>query len=79
VSDADQTELDLAAAEEAEGREALLVALDAFEGPLHLLLELTRARKVDATKVSIGELADQYLASSPKRTPRIWRSRATIW
>ena len=62
MSDADQTELDLAAAEEAEGRDALLVALDAFEGPLHLLLELTRARKVDATKVSIGELADQYLA-----------------
>lgn len=62
MSDADQTELDLAAAEEAEGRDALLVALDAFEGPLHLLLELTRARKVDATKVSIGDLADQYLA-----------------
>jgi segregation and condensation protein A len=62
VSDADQTELDLAAAEEAEGRDALLVALDAFEGPLHLLLELARAHKVDAAKISIGELADQYLA-----------------
>ena len=62
MSDADQTELDLAAAEEAEGRDALVLALDAFEGPLHLLLELTRAHKVDATKVSIGELADQYLA-----------------
>lgn len=62
MSDTDQTDLDLGAAEEAEGREALLVALDAFEGPLHLLLELARAHKLDATKVSIGELADQYLA-----------------
>jgi len=62
MSDADQTELNLAAAEEAEGREALLVALDAFEGPLHLLLELARAHKVDLAKISIGEIADQYLA-----------------
>lgn len=62
MSEADQTELDLGAAEEAEGREALLVALDAFEGPLHLLLELARAHKVDAAKISIGALADQYLA-----------------
>jgi segregation and condensation protein A len=62
VSEADQTELDLAAAEEAEGREALMVALDAFEGPLHLLLELARAHKIDIAKISIGEIADQYLA-----------------
>ncbi len=62
MSDADQTELDLAAAEEAEGGEALHVALDAFEGPLHLLLELARAHKIDIAKISIGEIADQYLA-----------------
>ncbi len=62
MSEADQTELDFGAAEEAEGRDALLVALDAFEGPLHLLLELARARKVDIAKISIGEIADQYLA-----------------
>jgi len=58
----DQTELDLAAAAEAEGREALLVALDVFEGPLYLLLDLARQKKVDLAKVSIGDLADQYLA-----------------
>jgi len=58
----DQTELDLAAGAEAEGREAMLVALDAFEGPLHLLLELARAHKVDVARISIGEIADQYLA-----------------
>ncbi len=60
VSEADQTELDFSAAEEADN--ALIVALDAFDGPLHLLLELARARKVDLTRVPIAEIADQYLA-----------------
>lgn len=58
---ADEPELDLGAGEAAEGREALLVALDAFEGPLHVLLELARARKIDIAKVSLEEIADQYL------------------
>jgi segregation and condensation protein A len=58
----DQTELDLAAAEEAGEGEALLLALDAFEGPLHVLLELARTRKIDIARVSVGEIADQYLA-----------------
>lgn len=59
---ADQTELDLTAAEGAEGAEALSVALDAFEGPLHVLLELARARKIDIAQVPISVIADQYLA-----------------
>jgi segregation and condensation protein A len=59
---ADQTELDLTAAEGAEGAEALSVALDAFEGPLHVLLELARARKIDIAQVPISLIADQYLA-----------------
>lgn len=58
----EQTELDLGAAEDADGAEALLVALDAFEGPLHVLLELARARKIDITQMSVAEIADQYLA-----------------
>ena len=33
-----------------------------FEGPLHLLLELARAKKIDIARVSVGEIADQYLA-----------------
>lgn len=58
----DQAELDLSAAEEAGEGEALRVALDAFEGPLHALLELARTRKIDIAKVSVGEIADQFLA-----------------
>lgn len=58
----DQIEFDLAAAEEADEGEALRVALDAFEGPLHILLELARAKKIDIAKVSVGEIADQFLA-----------------
>ena len=60
--EADTIELDLGAAKDAEGRDALLLALDAFEGPLHLLLELARTKKIDIAKVSVGEIADQYLA-----------------
>lgn len=62
TDDADTSALDLVAAQEAEGAEALTVALDGFEGPLHLLLELARAHKVDLAEVSISAVADQYLA-----------------
>ena len=41
---------------------ALVVDLDGFEGPLHLLLELARRQKVDLMRLSIAKLADQYLA-----------------
>ena len=59
--DGENLELDLFAAEQADEAEALRVALDAFEGPLHILLELARAKKIDISKVSVGEIADQYL------------------
>src|SRR5688572_27377848 len=42
--------------------EAFLVDLDAFEGPLDLLLELARHHKVDLAQISILALAEQYLA-----------------
>lgn len=57
----EELDLDLAAAEEAEGAEAFVLALDVFEGPLHALLDLARARKIDIAQVSVGEIADQYL------------------
>ena len=41
--------------------EALMVAVDGFEGPLDLLLALARNQKVDIAKISVLALADQYL------------------
>ncbi|MDF0601365.1 ScpA family protein [Psychromarinibacter sp. C21-152] len=41
--------------------EALIVDVDGFEGPLDLLLTLSRTQKVDLRKVSILQLAEQYL------------------
>jgi len=49
-------------AAEADARNAFLVDVDGFEGPLHLLLELARRQKVDLAHISILELANQYLA-----------------
>ena len=40
----------------------LVVDLDGFEGPLDVLLALARTQKVDVTRISILQLADQYLA-----------------
>ena len=42
--------------------ERFLVDVDGFEGPLDLLLELARRQKVDLQRVSILDLANQYLA-----------------
>jgi len=41
--------------------ETLVVAVDGFEGPLDLLLTLARNQKVDIAKISVLQLADQYL------------------
>ena len=55
-------DFDLTAAELAlEEGEGLIVDVDGFEGPLHLLLALARKQKVDLLKISILKLADQYL------------------
>ncbi|HEY1719646.1 MAG TPA: ScpA family protein [Magnetospirillaceae bacterium] len=43
------------------GASALVLDLDGFEGPLDLLLTLARDQKVDLAKISILQLADQYL------------------
>ena len=40
---------------------ALLVDVEGYEGPLDLLLELSRRQKVDLSKISILDLANQYL------------------
>ena len=41
--------------------EALIVDVDGFEGPLDLMLTLSRTQKVDLMRISILELAQQYL------------------
>jgi segregation and condensation protein A len=40
----------------------LVLDLDGYEGPIDVLLTLARDQKVDLKKISILELADQYLA-----------------
>jgi segregation and condensation protein A len=61
---ADEDMLAQAAGEaaDADNASAFRVALDGYEGPLHLLLDLARRQKVDLAKISILNLADQYLA-----------------
>lgn len=41
--------------------ESLLVDVDGFEGPMDVLLTLARTQKVDLLKISVLELAVQYL------------------
>ena len=58
-----QPALDFEAAEQAShAGEALVLELDGYEGPLHLLLALARGQKVDLLRISIARLAEQYLA-----------------
>lgn len=48
--------------EDALSTSDLVVALDGFEGPIDLLLNLAREQKVDLSTISILPLAEQYLA-----------------
>ena len=58
-----QPNLDFAAAAgAAEDGQALIIELDGYEGPLHVLLALARSQKVDLLKLSVLKLAEQYLA-----------------
>ena len=58
-----QEDLQFSAADDAadEG-EGLILDIDGYEGPLHLLLELARKQKVDLARISILELAEQFIA-----------------
>lgn len=42
--------------------EALIVDVDGYEGPLDLLLAMARTQKVDLRRISVLDLAEQYLA-----------------
>lgn len=43
-------------------RDALMLEIEGWEGPLDLLLDLARRQKVDLRRISILELVDQYIA-----------------
>lgn len=47
--------------EDPDSVEALLLNVEGFEGPIDVLLQLARDQKVDLAKISILELARQYL------------------
>ncbi len=57
----DQFDADRVSTEDRLAAEALVVDLDGFEGPLDVLLTLSRTQKVDLRKISILALAEQYL------------------
>ena len=63
MTNAFQPLFDFAAAQlAADDGEALIVDVDGYEGPLHVLLALARSQKVDLTRISVLKLAEQYLA-----------------
>ncbi|WP_421703858.1 segregation and condensation protein A [Aliiroseovarius sp.] len=57
----DAFEPDVMSVSERMAAEALIVDVDGFEGPLDLLLTLSRTQKVDLRKISVLQLAEQYL------------------
>jgi len=62
MSETFQPDLDFeATAAAVEAGEALILDLDAYEGPLDVLLALARSQKVDLLQISVSKLADQYL------------------
>src|SRR5512147_3338875 len=57
-----ETESFEADAPDPTGDAQFVLDLDGFEGPIDVLLNLARDQKVDLKKISILELADQYLS-----------------
>jgi len=43
-------------------KNTLELAIDNYEGPLDLLLDLAKTQKVDLMQISIVQLVDQYIA-----------------
>ncbi len=55
---AEETELNL---QDIEAEDALVVDVEGYDGPLHVLLMLAREQKVDLRRISVLKLAEQYL------------------
>ncbi|AJE47400.1 segregation and condensation protein A [Celeribacter indicus] len=63
MAEQDQFDIaDILSVEDRLAAEALIVDVDGFEGPLDLLLQLSRTQKVDLRRISVLHLARQYLA-----------------
>ena len=62
VLDLETQPFDTPPRDQAVEAEMLNVNVDGFEGPLDLLLMLARTQKVDLRKISVLQLAEQYLA-----------------
>jgi segregation and condensation protein A len=50
------------------GADSLLLNIDGYEGPIDVLLNMARDQKVDLTKISILQLARQYLSFIERAT-----------
>jgi hypothetical protein len=74
----DEDMLAQASAEAADAKDAFVVDLEGYEGPLHLLLDLARRHKIDLVKISILQLADQYLAICTRGAGEEDRSRGGL-
>ncbi len=61
MSDPDTPDLETLSVADRVAAEALVVDVDGYEGPLDLLLNMARTQKVDLRKISILQLAQQYL------------------
>ncbi|MGL4281429.1 MAG: segregation and condensation protein A [Albidovulum sp.] len=72
MSDPQGFQEDLVSVSDRLAAEALIVDVEGFEGPLDLLLMLSRTQKVDLRKISVLQLAEQYLGFVDKaKTLRI--------
>ena len=58
--------------------DALQLKLEGFEGPLDLLLGLARRQRVDLSRISLVDLADQYVAAI-QGVERLDLTRAADW
>ena len=61
VSEFQEDNIDRANVSARTSQHELVLNLDGYEGPIDLLLSLSREQKVDLTKISILQLANQYL------------------
>ena len=61
MAESQEFEEDVQSVSERLAAEALIVDVEGFEGPLDLLLTLSRTQKVDLRKISVLKLAEQYL------------------